>query len=79
MDAKAAVVMLTAIRRTLFTVTRVMTATGPGVCLIRRGNRMVVFMTASMTVNPGGLKRRATTTASRQSAAKTELHQQAEK
>lgn len=69
MAAKAAVVMLTAIRRTLFTVTRVMTAKSPGVGWIRGFNRMTVFMTAGMTVNPGGLNRRAATTASRQSAA----------
>ena len=49
--------------------TRVMTAKSPGVGWIRGFNRMTVFMTAGMTVNPGGLNRRAATTASRQSAA----------
>lgn len=77
MDANATVVMLPAVRRTLLTVTRVMTTTIPGAGVIRACKRMTVVMIASMTVSPGGLERRTTSTSSRQSAAQTQLHQQA--
>ena len=77
MDANATVVMLTAVRRTFLTVTRVMTTTIPGAGVIQACNRVTVVMIASMTVSPDGLERRTTTTSSRQSAAQTQLHQHA--
>lgn len=77
MDANATVVMLIAVRGTFLAVTRVMTATIPGAGVMRACNRLTEVMIAGMTVSPGGLGRRATTASSRQSAAKTQLHQHA--
>jgi hypothetical protein len=77
MDANATVVMFTAVRRTFLTVACVMTTTIPGAGVIPASNQVTVVMIARMTVSPDGLERRTTTTSSRQSAAKTQLHQHA--